>query len=117
MVRLHWRRLPKDSPNGTPSPQLIHDDVIHDSLEAIADHIEQNNLQADPLTKKKFNLFVGASVGPEVEDRWARLDMIARRYPHQVGKDISKGINAGRIDFADKHLSSAFLISLSFISH
>ena len=30
---------------------------------------------------------------------------IARRYPHQVGKEISKGINAGRINFADKHLS------------
>ncbi|TFK63812.1 hypothetical protein BDN72DRAFT_963658 [Pluteus cervinus] len=72
---------------------------------AIANHVESNNLQADPSTKKKFNLFVGASVGPEVEDRWARLDMIARRYPHQVGKEIAKGINAGRIEFADKHLS------------
>ncbi|KAF9482971.1 hypothetical protein BDN70DRAFT_874389 [Pholiota conissans] len=72
---------------------------------AIADHIESNNLQADPATKKKFNLFSGSSCGPEVEDRWARLDMIARRYPHQVGKDIAKGINAGRIEFADKHLS------------
>ncbi|KAK0494341.1 hypothetical protein EDD18DRAFT_1176468 [Armillaria luteobubalina] len=72
---------------------------------AIADHIESNNLQADPATKKKFNLFVGASVGPEVEDRWARLDMIERRYPHQVGKEIAKGINTGRINFADKHLS------------
>ncbi|KAF7441333.1 acetyl-CoA hydrolase [Pleurotus ostreatus] len=72
---------------------------------AIADHTEQNNLQADPATKRKFNLFVGASVGPEVEDRWAHMDMIARRYPHQVGKEVSKGINAGRIEFADKHLS------------
>ncbi|KDR69927.1 hypothetical protein GALMADRAFT_255228 [Galerina marginata CBS 339.88] len=72
---------------------------------AIANHIESNNLQDDPSTKKKFNLFVGASVGPEVEDRWAKLDMIARRYPHQVGKEIAKGINAGRIEFADKHLS------------
>ncbi|KAJ3746814.1 acyl-CoA carboxylate CoA-transferase [Lentinula detonsa] len=72
---------------------------------AIADDIESNYLQADPSTKKKFNLFVGASVGPEVEDRWAALDMIARRYPHQVGKEVSKGINAGRIEFADKHLS------------
>ncbi|KAF8640176.1 hypothetical protein AX16_010231 [Volvariella volvacea WC 439] len=72
---------------------------------AIADHVEANNLQADPATKKKFNLFVGASVGPEVEDRWAKMDMIARRYPHQVGKEVSKGINAGRIAFSDKHLS------------
>lgn len=72
---------------------------------ALADYVESENLQADPETKVKFNLFVGASVGPEVEDRWARLDMISHRYPHQVGKDISKGINAGRIEFSDKHLS------------
>ncbi|KAF8871576.1 hypothetical protein BD779DRAFT_1717729 [Infundibulicybe gibba] len=82
---------------------------------AIANHIEANNLQDDPATKKRFNLFVGASVGPEIEDRWAKMDMrvslsyasfvIARRFPHQVGKEVSKGINAGRIDFADKHLS------------
>jgi acyl-CoA hydrolase len=31
--------------------------------------------------------------------------MIERRFPHLVGKAISKGINAGEIDFADKHLS------------
>ncbi|KAF9043348.1 hypothetical protein BJ165DRAFT_1484400 [Panaeolus papilionaceus] len=72
---------------------------------AIANYIEKNNLQDDPATKKKFNLFVGASCGPEVEERWARNDMIARRYPHQVGKEIAKGINTGRIEFADKHLS------------
>ncbi|KIJ99184.1 hypothetical protein K443DRAFT_133169 [Laccaria amethystina LaAM-08-1] len=72
---------------------------------AMADLAEENKLQENPETKKKFNLFVGASVGPEVEDRWASLDMIARRYPHQVGKEVAKGINAGRIEFADKHLS------------
>lgn len=72
---------------------------------AMADLVEEKNLQETPETKKKFNLFVGASVGPEVEDRWASLDMIARRYPHQVGKEVAKGINAGRIEFADKHLS------------
>lgn len=68
---------------------------------ALADHVERNNLQG----KMKFNLFVGASTGAETEDRWAALDMIDRRYPHQVGKNIKKGINAGRIRFADKHLS------------
>ncbi|KAL8280713.1 hypothetical protein RQP46_007036 [Phenoliferia psychrophenolica] len=72
---------------------------------ALADHVENNNLQDDPATKLQFNLFVGASTGPEVEDRWAKLDMIKFRAPHQVGKEVSKGINAGRIDFADKHLS------------
>ncbi|KAF8522751.1 hypothetical protein BU17DRAFT_44397 [Hysterangium stoloniferum] len=68
---------------------------------ALADHVESNNLQG----RMKFNLFVGASVGPEIEDRWARLDMLNHRAPHQVGKSISKGINSGNINFFDKHLS------------
>uniref|UniRef100_A0A0G4GE14 Acetyl-CoA hydrolase n=1 Tax=Chromera velia CCMP2878 TaxID=1169474 RepID=A0A0G4GE14_9ALVE len=68
---------------------------------ALADHVENNNLAG----KMRFNVFVGASTGAETEDRWARLDMVDRRYPHQVGKNIAKGINEGRIRFADKHLS------------
>ncbi|KZV88229.1 hypothetical protein EXIGLDRAFT_619694 [Exidia glandulosa HHB12029] len=68
---------------------------------ALADHVEREGLQG----KLKFDLFVGASTGPEVEDRWAELDMIDRRAPHQVGKHIAKGINEGRIRFVDKHLS------------
>jgi acetyl-CoA hydrolase len=31
--------------------------------------------------------------------------MIDRRSPHQVGKEIAKGINNGNINFFDKHLS------------
>ena len=31
--------------------------------------------------------------------------MIDRRAPHQVGKEIAKGINNGNIKFFDKHLS------------
>lgn len=68
---------------------------------ALADHVESNGLQG----KLKFNLFVGASSGAEIENRWARLNMIERRSPHQVGKDIAKQINAGNIKFFDKHLS------------
>ncbi|KAF1811561.1 putative acetyl-CoA hydrolase Ach1 [Eremomyces bilateralis CBS 781.70] len=68
---------------------------------ALADHVERNNLQG----KLKYNLFVGASAGAETENRWARLNMIERRSPHQVGKEISKGINNGNINFFDKHLS------------
>ncbi|MCJ1304861.1 acetyl-CoA hydrolase [Hypocenomyce scalaris] len=68
---------------------------------ALADHVEKNNLQG----KLKYSLFVGASSGAETENRWARLDMIERRSPHQVGKEIAKGINEGRIKFFDKHLS------------
>ncbi|KAK3949492.1 hypothetical protein QBC32DRAFT_35725 [Pseudoneurospora amorphoporcata] len=67
----------------------------------LADHVEKNGLQG----KLKYNLFVGASAGAETENRWAGLDMISRRAPHQVGKNIAKGINEGRINFFDKHLS------------
>lgn len=52
---------------------------------ALADHVEKNNLQG----KLKYNLFVGASSGAETENRWARLNMIERRSPHQVGKEAS----------------------------
>jgi len=68
---------------------------------ALADYVEANNLQG----KLKFNLFIGASVGAETEDRWATLDMIDRRWPYQTGKNIAKGINEGRIRMGDKHLS------------
>ena len=90
---------------------------------ALAEHVEKNGLQG----KLKYNLFVGASSGSgklnkfrlaemrglsrstdwelETENRWARNNMIERRSPHQVGKDIAKRINAGDIKFFDKHLS------------
>lgn len=67
---------------------------------ALADHVEKNNLQGQLL----FNLFVGASAGPE-ESRWAQNSMILRRSPHQVGKPIAQAINDGRTQFFDKHLS------------
>jgi acetyl-CoA hydrolase len=68
--------------------------------EALVNHVEKNNLQG----KLAFNLFVGASAGPE-ESRWAANDMIMRRTPHQVGKPIAAAINDGRTQFFDKHLS------------
>lgn len=68
--------------------------------EALIKHVEENNLQG----KLRFNLFVGASAGPE-ECKWAEHDMIIRRAPHQVGKPIAKAINNGQIQFFDKHLS------------
>jgi acetyl-CoA hydrolase len=68
---------------------------------ALAEHVEKNKLQG----KWKFNLFIGASVGAETEDRWAINDMIDRRWPYQTGKNIAAGINEGRIRMGDKHLS------------
>ncbi|KAH8893980.1 hypothetical protein GQ53DRAFT_644953 [Thozetella sp. PMI_491] len=67
----------------------------------LADHVEKNNLQG----QMRYTVFVGASSGAETENRWASLDMIERRSPHQVGKAIAAGINEGRIKFFDKHLS------------
>ena len=64
----------------------------------------------------RYALFVGASSGAETEGRWAQLNMIERRSPHQVGKDISKGLNSGQINFFDKHLSlfPSDLVNVSF---
>lgn len=76
----------------------------------LADHVEKNNLQG----KLRYSLFVGASSGAETENRWAGLDMIERRSPHQVGKAIAKGINDGRINFFDKHLSM-FPVDLVYV--
>lgn len=68
---------------------------------AIADYVEKNSLQG----KWRFNLYIGASVGAECEDRWATLNMIDKRWPYQTGKNICKGINSGEIRMGDKHLS------------
>ncbi len=68
---------------------------------ALCDHVEKNNLQG----KLKLNLFIGASVGAEVEDRMAALNMIDRRWPYQTGKELGKAINRGDIRMGDKHLS------------
>jgi acetyl-CoA hydrolase len=76
----------------------------------LADHVEKNNLQG----KLKYSLFVGASSGAETENRWAALNMIERRAPHQVGKSIAKGINNGNIKFFDKHLSM-FPVDLVYV--
>ncbi|GMM33843.1 acetyl-CoA hydrolase [Saccharomycopsis crataegensis] len=67
---------------------------------ALAEHVEKNNLQG----KLAFNLFIGASAGAE-ESKWADLNMLLRRAPHQVGRPIANAINDGRTQFFDKHLS------------
>ena len=71
---------------------------------ALVNHVEQNGLNQPGKDKLAFNLFVGASAGPE-ESRWADNNMILKRSPHQVGKPIAKAINDGRTQFFDKHLS------------
>ncbi len=68
---------------------------------ALADYVEKNNLQG----KWRFNLFIGASIDAQIEDRWAELKMIDKRWPYQTGKAVNKGINSGEIRMGDKHLS------------
>ena len=53
----------------------------------------------------QFNLFAGASVGSEVEDRWATLDMTKSRWPYQSGTALVKKINDGSVEMGDIHLS------------
>ena len=67
----------------------------------LADYVEKNNLQG----KMRFNLFIGASIGAEIEDRWASLKMTDKRWPYQTGKVIQKGVNNGEVRMGDKHLS------------
>lgn len=68
---------------------------------ALADYVEKNNLQG----KMRFNLFIGASIGAEVEDRWASLQMTDKRWPYQTGKVVQKQVNNGSVRMGDKHLS------------
>ena len=68
---------------------------------ALAEFVEEKSLQG----QFKFNLFVGASAGTETEDRWARNNMIDRRWPYASGPALRKGVNDGKIRMGDKHLS------------
>ena len=68
---------------------------------ALADYVEKNNLKG----KMRFNLFIGASIGGDVEDRWASLHMTDKRWPYQTGKVVQQQVNDGTVRMGDKHLS------------
>ena len=55
--------------------------------------------------KMRFSLLTGASVGVELDEAWAEVNAIAKRFPYQTGKTINKRINAGDTMFFDIHLS------------
>jgi len=67
----------------------------------LADHVEHNGLRG----KMRFNVYTGASIDIEIDNRWAELDMIDKRWPHQQGHAIQKAINGAQIDFGDRFLS------------
>lgn len=55
----------------------------------------------------KISLLSGASLGPELDGCLARAGVIGRRMPYQTDKDVRSGINSGKIDYADIHLSQS----------
>ncbi|HKL12364.1 MAG TPA: acetyl-CoA hydrolase/transferase family protein [Halanaerobiales bacterium] len=65
------------------------------------------------LTKKieksaksfKIDLLTGASVGKELDGKFAQADLIRRRYPYYSDKFVRKKINKGKIAYKDAHLS------------
>lgn len=67
----------------------------------LADYVEANSL----IGKMRFNVFTGASIGNDVDNRWSRLGMLHRRWPHQQGDLIRQAINEGTVSFGDRHLS------------
>ena len=67
----------------------------------LADYVESNGL----VGKMRFSVFTGASIGTDVDNRWSRLRMLDRRWPHQQGDTIRLAINEGGVSFGDRHLS------------
>ena len=57
--------------------------------------------------KCRINIWSGASVGPEIEEELAAVDGIGMRMPYYAAsnKSMKEGINCGKIDYLDLHLS------------
>jgi acetyl-CoA hydrolase len=67
----------------------------------LADHVENNGLRG----KLRFNVYTGASIDIDIDNRWAELGMTDQRWPHQQGYAIQKAINGAQINFGDRFLS------------
>lgn len=67
----------------------------------LADYVENNHLQG----RLRFNVYTGASIGRDIDNRWAALGMMDRRCPYQAGETIRREINNGNIRMIDRHLS------------
>ena len=57
--------------------------------------------------KCRINIWSGASVGPEIEEELAAVDGVKSRMPYYAAsnKSMRAGINGGKIDYIDLHLS------------
>lgn len=56
-------------------------------------------------TDFKVNVWTGASVGPEIDQAMVDAGIMDRRLPYQTNGTLRKAINAGKIKYADIHLS------------
>jgi succinyl-CoA:acetate CoA-transferase len=64
---------------------------------ALAKRIEQEHFQID--------LWIGASVGDEIDGALSRVHGIRRRLSYQTNSDLRKAINKGEIAYSDLHVS------------
>jgi succinyl-CoA:acetate CoA-transferase len=53
----------------------------------------------------RFCLETGASTGPEIDETWSKMHMIATRFPYQSDGMLRNAINQGETDYIDIHLS------------
>jgi len=68
---------------------------------ALAEHVEKNRLQG----KMRFTVYTGASMGRDIEDRWAGLQMLNGRAPWLASNMSRERINSGETWMTDTHLS------------
>jgi acetyl-CoA hydrolase len=69
---------------------------------AIVEHVDKNQLAG----KIKYDVFVGASTGPDIDNAFAERHLIHRRMPFCAGKTIQNAMNTGQLHFIDQHLST-----------
>ena len=64
-------------------------------------------------TAKNLTVMTGASVGAPLDGALAEAGLVAHRFPYQTNKTMRDAINAGKVLYADQHLShtAAFLNS------
>ena len=54
---------------------------------------------------RDLTLLTGASVGDELDGELVRAGLVSRRFPYQTNTSMREAINAGRVCYADQHLS------------
>ncbi len=61
--------------------------------------------RAEKGERLKLSLYTGASVGPEIDEAWAKAGILHKRLPYHTNSAIRDSINRGEIHYIDMHLS------------